>query len=436
MKQTIKTCLRLRGTVAAVGLWVCLSATSNAAETWNSGDIKSFIDGSTIMAAGGGGSPSVAVKLWSQYFDVSDTVTLNDVGDIEVGKGYSAASVGAIGSPAKLFDLPDPLGLPRNAYAALDLTFNELQTPINYLMPIEVGAINGLYAFLLAAELNNIDPDNHVSVLNVDGGGRSVPTLPLLIYSYFPNVYDQKAAVSSPDSTIEPPLPFPSEWALLTAPAGNQARIEATILAMLSGADSPYNGAAGYGSFYAKADNIAISPPVTGQIKVAHDAGSAYQVSPTGSAVVASLNDSGRVAKVIFSGTVTDITLDTQGLDYGVVTVTGSGSYENDEFMIQYENENICAYKKSYSASSPYVLGPDSVAYVPTSGVVFDNSDLYNIFKQGQKPKVDIVGIQASPQITQVADILEAWAEVRAAIPNDNCDFPYTTPWLDDSNER
>ncbi len=407
-----------------------LSTAVQATETWNSGDLDNFIDGATIMAAGGGGSPKIAKKLLDQYFTVSDTVQLNNIGDIIKGKGYSATAVGAIGSPAELFKLPDPLGLPSNAYVALDLTFNHFVTPINYLMPIEVGAINGLYPFLLASKLNNENLSDVISVLNVDGGGRSVPTLPLLIYSYFPNIYNQQAAVISPTASIVPPFPYPSEWALLQAPSGNQGNIEATILAMLGGADSPYKGAAGYGSFYANADNISTSPPVTGQLLVAHDAGKAYKSSPTGSSVAASLNSSGRQTKVVFSGTITNITLDTQGLDYGMVTITGSGANAGDTFSIQYENENICAYKNSYSTATPFVLGPDSVAYVPTNGTIFDNSDLYTIFKEGGKPVVDIVAIQASSQITKIPGIMQAWEAVRTAIPENKCNFPYATPWL------
>ena len=436
MNDSTRVRQRLRNTVATCVLLGCIPMTSYAAETWNSDDVKSFIDGATIMAAGGGGSPTVAVELWSKYFGDSGTVTLNNVGDIEAGKSYSAASVGAIGSPASLFDLPDPMGLPRNAYAGMNFLFNHLQTPIKYLMPIEVGAINGLFPFLLAVELNKDNPDNQVSVLNVDGGGRSVPTLPLLIYSYSSNVYDQSAIVSSPFSTVQGTPPIPSEWAALNALGGSQARIEATILAMLSDKSSPYSGAAGYGSFYAKADEIAGSPPVTGQIKVAHDVGVAYQTSSTGTAVAAKLNDSGRNAKVVFSGTVTDVTQDTEGLDTGVVTITGSGSYENDEFTIQYENENICAYKRTYSTSAPFILGPDSVAYVPTKRGVFDNSDLYTDFQGGQKPEVDIVAIQASSQINDIPGIVKAWGAVRAAIPNGKCDFPYTTPWLTGGTSR
>ena len=196
--------------IPAAGLLACFSAASHAAETWNSEDLSNFVDGATIMAAGGGGSPTVADKLLSKYFGASDTVTLTNVSDIVVGKGYTAAADGAIGSPAKLFALTDPLSLPFNAYAGLDLVFNKQTTPISYLMPIEVGTINGLYPFLLAVKLNKLTPSNSVSVLNVDGGGRSVPTLPLLIYSYFPNVYGQQAVVSSPGSVVEqtPPGPY------------------------------------------------------------------------------------------------------------------------------------------------------------------------------------------------------------------------------------
>ncbi len=417
--------------ICACGLAGLLAAQAHSAEVWYSDDLDNFVDGATIMAAGGGGSAVVAKQLLQEYFTASDSVTLNDVEDIVPGLGYTAATVGAIGSPAALFEIADILNLPYNAYAAMDFVFNEYETPINYLMPIEVGAINGLFPFLLAVKLNAIDPlHSGISVLNVDGGGRSVPTLPLLIYSNFPNIFDQSAVVTSPASTLAPPIPIPSEWAQLTAPAGNQGRIEATILAMVSGESSPYSGAAGYGSFYALADNISEDVVVASQLKVAHDVGGAYEKSPYGASVKEALSAGGRGADVIFSGQVINVTLDTAGLDYGEVTIAGTGPYENDTFVVQYENENICAYKDSYSTDTPFVLGPDSVAYVPTDGTVFDNSDLYQIFQQGGKPMVDIVAITAVGAVVGTPAIMEAWDEVRAKIPGGKCDFPYSSPWL------
>ena len=345
---------------------LCIPDQALADETWTYSDLSQFIDGATIMAAGGGGSPTIAKQLLKTYFSASETVELVEVSSIPSGQGYSAASIGAIGSPADLFDLPDPLGLPYSAYMAMDLTYERYENPIKYLMPIEVGAINGLYAFLTAAKLNGINPNSGVSVLDVDGGGRSVPTLPLLMYSYYPNIYDQSAVVASKYSTVPVSRQIPTEWALLTALAGRQDRIESAILAMLSGTGSPYQGAAGYGSFYAAADEVSDFPPVTGQIGVAHSVGNVYQASPVGNQVASALTQAGRSAKSVFSGNVTGITLDTTGLDYGVVTITGSGSYSGKEFKIQYENENICAFSDEYSSTEPYILGPDSIAYVPT----------------------------------------------------------------------
>ena len=66
----------------------CLSAPSHAEKNFNKSDIESFVYGATIMAAGGGGSPSIAFKLLSQYLKDSDNVDLYDVSDIETGKGY------------------------------------------------------------------------------------------------------------------------------------------------------------------------------------------------------------------------------------------------------------------------------------------------------------------------------------------------------------
>lgn len=420
---------QLQSTLAGLTLLFALFPAAQASETWGSDDLNSFIKGATIMAAGGGGSPTIAFQLLNKYFTDADTVQVNNVADIPKEQGYSAASVGAIGSPAELFSLTDPLGLPLNAYIGLDLVFEHYEAPISYIMPIEVGAINGIFAFLATNTLNNESSTLSISVLNVDGGGRSVPTLPLLLYSQYPNVYDQSAVVTSPTSVIMRVPPGPSEWAILNAPGGNQERIESAILAMLSGTDSPYKGAAGYGSFYIKADDISGNPPVLGQLSVARDAGVAYGKSPTGESVANSLTGSGRHTQLIFSGAVTDITLDTQGLDLGVVTVSGSGNYDGDTFTIQYENENICAYKESYSTATPFVLGPDSIGYVPLDGTVFDNSDLYEQFKKGAKPKVDIIAVLASSQITQIPNIMDAWQEVRAAIPDGKCDFEYKTPW-------
>ena len=421
---------RIKAASLSVMLLLCLPVSGAASETWDTDDLESFIDGSTIMAAGGGGSPTIAKELLGKYFPTSASIKLDEVSDIPSGENYTAASIGAIGSPAALFDLPDPLALPYNVYGAMDFLYEKYEQPIKYLMPIEVGAINGLYSFLLAEKLNGINADNDIRVLDVDGGGRSVPTLPLLIYSYFPDVYEQSAFVASQYSVISPTDPIPSEWAALTAAGGSQQRIEDTILAMLSSKDSPYAGAAGYGSFYAVADNIPGSPPVTGQIGVAHAVGQSYKDSPEGGTVASALQSAGRTAKAIFSGKVTDITLDTSGLDYGVVTVTGTGSYDGDTFSVQYENENICAYLDSYSKSEPYVLGPDSIGYVPTDGTAFDNSDLYDlVHNKGQQPQVDIVAIRADDQILAIPGIMEAWGDVRAGIPEGACDFDYSSPW-------
>ena len=419
-------------TILAIMALVCTPNRSLASESWDYDDLVSFIDGAAIMAAGGGGSPAIAKQLLTKYFPSSGSIVLDEISDIPSGGGDFAASFGAIGSPANLFNLPDPLGLPYNSYVAMDLTFLGDDGVIRYLMPIEVGPINGLYAFLLAEKLNALSADFQIAVLDVDGGGRSVPTLPLLIYSYFPEVYNQQAVVSSQYSVVPRIPPRPTEWALLTADGESQDRIENTILAMLTGKNSPYAGAAGYGSFFAKADDISVAPPVTGQIGIAQKVGKAYEGASQGRGLEVAyiLRKAGRNAKSVFSGKVIDITLDTSGLDYGVVTISGTGFYEGHTFKIQYENENICAYSDQYSTTKPFVLGPDSVAYAPTNGTVFDNSDLYDlVHNKKQQPRVDIVAIKTDQRILDLPEIMKSWGNVRAAIPEGACDFPYSSPW-------
>ena len=406
---------------------------SDAQTKVDSEDIKYFIEGATIMAAGGGGSAQIARSLSAKYFSPEDVVFLYAVGETIPGNHQKAAAVGAIGSPASIFSLIEPLGLPLNARRGLSVTFNAEDDIVSFLMPIEVGAINGLFPFLLANKISKENGRNIVNILDVDGGGRSVPTLPLLIYSYYPNIYNQDAVVTSRYSKIDnDKKETPTEYARLHEAKGDQGRIESIILAMLDeNSNTPYEGVAGYGSFYATASDITEDVSITGQISIAIKVGLEYSKAHTGSNIVNALDESNRSAKAIFSGNVTKITLNKGSLDDGVVTVTGTGAYAKDIFTIYYENENICAYKQSYSTEKPFVLGPDSVAYVPVSGTAFDNSDLYKIVNSGSEPAVDIVAIKALDKITNNSGIMDAWSNVRQKdISDGRCNFPYTSPWM------
>ena len=414
----------------------CLSALTPSWATQDLGeaDLENFIEGATIMAAGGGGSPAVARKLLEKVFMPSDTVVLSDVSDVS-NVTSPAATIGAIGSPEALLNLEDPISLPLNVFVGMESYYSlipKLPEGIAWLMPIEVGAVNGIYPFLLANAVNKSGQHDPVGVLNADGGGRSVPTLPLLIYASYGNdsIYDQRAIVTSQYSKVSlSPEQSPTEWAIITSDNGDQLRTENTILALLTGKDSPYSGVAGYGSFFVEsASRIKDAPPVTGQISLAVKLGAAWKQSPTGIAIVETLNSGGRVARSVFSGTITDVTEDTSGLDFGVVTVTGTGDDAGDTFTIQYQNENICAYKSSYSTTTPFVLGPDSIAYVPKD-IIFDNSDLYAMFKNGEKPEVTIVAIDTVAAVKGNANLMQAWAAVRSGIPQGVCDFPYAQPW-------
>ena len=69
------------------------------------------------------------------------------------------------------------------------------------------------------------------------------------------------------------------------------------------------------------------------------------------------------------------------------------------------------------------------------NGIVFDNSDLYEaVHDKGQQPAVDIVAIKADDQVLGMPGIMEAWAGVRAGIPNNACNFPYSSPWSENDH--
>ena len=70
------------------------------------------------------------------------------------------------------------------------------------------------------------------------------------------------------------------------------------------------------------------------------------------------------------------------------------------------------------------------ISAVQASDFHIDYQNLTSGTNSGVRPDVDIVAILASPQITDIGGIMEAWEAVRAAIPNGKCNFAYSTPWI------
>ena len=194
----------------------------------------------------------------------------------------------------------------------------------------------------------------------------------------------------------------------------------------------PFGGIAGLAIYAMNGQTLNDYPPVSGTLIDALYIGDIYQ-STQGEErtyrIAEYLNKGARqprMTKPIFHGYITQMVEAEGGTDIGQIVVSaadGSGT----ELWIYNQNENIFASLNTQS--EPYIMGPDSICYVPASGDMFDNSDLWNLYQQpGYEPlEVYIVGIDAPAVVKNNSKLLASWQATRSQFGYSG---PYTQNWL------
>ncbi|HET7464165.1 MAG TPA: DUF917 family protein [Longimicrobium sp.] len=385
-------------------------------------DMRAACVGACVLASGGGGSYQVSKQIIEQGVPDDAVVTMVPLSSLAADT-WAAVSAN-MGSPGALFKTANPHA-PTNAFTALQAWCAGQPAGSRFagftgfaaVVPVEVGAINTASPLAAAAQLT-------LPVVNADGAGRSIPTLPLTQYArnipLYPNFVASESQPGQPFNTGQVDVPTETE-------------AEEAIIGLVM--TPPFGGIAGLAIYALQGQDLAKAPPVAGTLYDALQIGRLVN-RLTGvaraQAVVRYLSvrpGGPRTARIVFGGRVVAMTQAQGGTDIGYIRVRGQapGSGAEVDLWIYNQNENI--YCQRSDQAEPLVMGPDSMCYVPDTGEVFDNSDLWNLWQAdpAQIPALHVVAIDAPGVVKANAPLLAAWQDERAQFGYSG---PYIQPWL------
>jgi DUF917 family protein len=367
--------------------------------------------GACILASGGGGSYQVSLKILQDGVPAGSTANVVSIPEIDP-KAWLCVCAN-MGAPDALFKTTNPFAT-GNAFAGLAA---KLQLTFAYTCPVEVGAINTVSPLTVAVQKG-------VPVIDADGAGRSIPTLPLDTFAAngIP-LYPNCIAANSP-----PGQAFDQAGVDIAGPAP-EAQAELTFLGVQMSA--PFGGIAGLAMYAQTGATLQNAPPVGGTLSLAVQLGQTYATSfgPARlSSIVSQIKATGRACRAIFRGYITNIVQAQGGTDIGYIVVSQNQDGSGRQLWIYNQNENIFA---TFSDQSfPAVMGPDSMCYLPFTAnqTVFDNSDLNNLFQQPNYTPIliDVLAISAPAIVLQNATLMASWQAARAPLGYAG---PFSQPW-------
>ena len=138
--------------------------------------LRQTVMGACFLGSGGGGTLQSALRLienfkFGEYY-FNDTVEVVKIDDATEG---DAVVVAYIGAPAKISHAAYPDG-PVQAVIQVSKYLREQGRRLAYIVPAETGALGFTVACLVAAKLG-------LKVVDADGAGRAVPSLPQLTFA-------------------------------------------------------------------------------------------------------------------------------------------------------------------------------------------------------------------------------------------------------------
>ncbi|OAJ59038.1 hypothetical protein A6V36_28720 [Paraburkholderia ginsengiterrae] len=332
-------------------------------------DLEPLLLGAAFFGSGGGGTIESARHLAAHFVagDYYPTDTVKVVSVEEATEG-AAVMVAYLGAPEAINTATYPLGpvtAAKNVQDRLDLK----PTRLAYVMPPESGALGFTVAVLVAAKLG-------LAVIDADGAGRAVPSLPMLTFAA---------------AEIDPrPAFLVSQGGLcveldVTPRVGNQGGtthqrdVSAIVEQMMRPvvADPEFGQFGGLAMWVMQPSDIGRATPIRGTLTRALELGRAVQAGRIGSArqMIGYLAEHcGLAARAISEpGELVSAEVDTSGgFDLGKVRIQAG----QHTYTVMYQNESLLAWDSE--RPQPIVLSPDSVAYyVGGEGQsIFSNGDL------------------------------------------------------------
>jgi len=334
-------------------------------------DLEALLQGGCFFGSGGGGTVTSARHL-AAHFVAGDyypraSVRVVDVAEANDGE---AVMVAYLGAPVAIDGAQYPDGPVRAAQVILDKLAAQGRR-LAYVAPPESGALGFVVACLVAAKLG-------LAVIDGDGAGRAVPSLPMLTYAAAGVSPRPALLVSQTGLAVELDV-TPADPATEGGNA-HQQDVSAIVERMMRPivGDPEFRQFGGLAMWVMTPEVLRAAMPIRGTLTRALELGRALQAGrlrDTG-ALLGWLRDHADLrARTLFGpGSLASAGVDTTGgFDLGRVTLAGA---DGATATVLYQNESLLAW--SSAAPAPLGMAPDSLAWFAEGEgqQVFSNGDL------------------------------------------------------------
>ena len=401
--------------------------------------LHTIAKGACIMSSGGGGSYQVVKYRIDQDYKENYKITSVKAKDIDDKGWFAGAS--CMFPPTALTKKTDAISPFKNVFSTIEeYCIKENHSKIfkdcnkfDYYHPLEVGAVNTVIPIIGLAQMNEKNKTD-IKVIDADTAGRSIPTLPLIIFSaytktsnlsWFPNyVASQTIKETNDFYTGQFQLP-------------NGSELEKAFITLIM---NQFNKYGGFSVFPMNGKTLKQNPSVFGTLTDAYNIGKIfenknYSYQEKAKHIIEYFNTRNRKSKIIFRGIVQSIQTEQSGTDIGTIIIKGTKQYTGQILELGVSNENILAYKyKEGKKKKIYILGPDSMCYVPLNNKidVVDNSDLNNYLNCPNSGPIElnIIGISAPKIISRKKELIQNWVSEWFTFGYKGT--KYIQPWLND----
>ncbi|MGL4270189.1 MAG: DUF917 family protein, partial [Plesiomonas sp.] len=316
-----------------------------------SNDLEALLQGGCFFGSGGGGTVISARHLASHfqkglYYPV-DRVRVVSVEEATEGHSVMVAYMGA---PEAINQVQYPEG-PVAAVRAVQSRLQEQGSQLAYVVAPESGALGFTVACLVAAKLG-------LAVIDADGAGRAVPSLPMLTYAAAHISPNPAFLVGQSGLSVELNVQMPS------AEGHEQEDIATVVEQMLRPilANPQFGQFGGLAMWVMKPEQLSTALPIRGTLTRALIVGRALlqgEIS-TPTQLLHFLRQQFDLTGQIVFGPAVLVSAQTetnQGFDVGKINLQAGEQH----CVVLYQNESLLAWDRR--VSHPLVMAPDTISY-------------------------------------------------------------------------
>lgn len=337
----------------------------------NQTDLKALLLGGCFFGSGGGGTVISANHLVEQFVKGSyyprDTAEVVSVDEATEGETVMVAYMGA---PEAINSTLYPDG-PVKATEQIINTLRQQGKKLAYVVSPESGALGFVVAALVAAKLG-------LKVIDADGAGRAVPSLPMLTYAAAEISPRPTFLVSQSGLVVElnvtPGAPDPTQ-----NPYDQDVSVIVEQMTRPIVADAAFGEFGGLAMWVMSPDQLHKALPITGTLKRALEVGRKLkqgEITDPDQMIALLRKEYDIHAHVIASKAKFDSATvsTTGGFDLGKIYI----KTDDATLSVLYQNESLLAW--SDQKTHPVVIAPDSIAYFVEGDTqhVYSNGDLVN----------------------------------------------------------